>query len=266
MSFKVEYDNVLICLVIGLLVCISACARTMVTLSSPQHLPPILSDLAISPFIYSSMIPARITLGDNVTIRFVVTNTNNQSFVYTATMYIGNVTLMIDIELEAYESKTASHTITPDHVGFYNVEVDGLTGCFYVWPLERKAAGFEVSKLRLFTEIEEDVDIPIFVNVSNIGDVEGTHQVDLILDGEVVYSENVTLPTGGSEEIPLWIKGGLPAGTYQIEVERLTGSFTVTPEPSLWDIIPGFPYESIMLGLVFGLLIIWSYSVSRSIK
>ncbi|MCW4048530.1 MAG: hypothetical protein NWE89_02220 [Candidatus Bathyarchaeota archaeon] len=240
----------LLVLMFILVACVSAQPPT-------PPLPPILSDLAISPFIISSMIPARITSGDNVTIRFVVTNTDNQSFVYMTTMQIGNVTLMIDVELGAYESKTVSHTITPEHVGFYNVKVNGLTGSFYVWPLETKAAEFEVSKLRLFTEIEEGADITIFVNVSNIGDVEGTHQVDLKLDGEVVYSINVTLSSMGSEEVQLWIEGGLPTGAYQVEVEGLTGSFTVTPEPSIWDKIPGFPYTSIIIGLIAIIFILW---------
>lgn len=257
MSFKVEYDNVLTGLVISLLVCTGASVRAIASLPPTPPLSPILSDLVISPFISQSGIPARIELGDNVTIRFVVTNSNNQSFVYTATMKIRDVTLMIDIELEAYESKTVLQTITPELIGFYNVEVDGLTGSFYVWPPETKVAEFEVSELNMFTEIEEGVDITIFVNVSNVSDVEGTHQVDLILDGEVVYSVNVTLPGRASEEVPLRIEGGLMAGTYQVEVEGLTGSFKVTPEPSFWDEIPGFSYESIMLGLVFGLLVIW---------
>lgn len=227
----------------------------------PPPLPLILSDLAISPFITQSGIPARIELGDNVTIRFAVTNTDNRSIVYTVTMQIRDVTLMIDVELEAYEAKTMSHTMTPDTVGFYDVKVDGLTGCFYVWPPEAKPAEFEVSKLNVFTEIEEGADVTIFVNVSNLGDVEGTHQVDLLLEGGdilfyTVYSKNVTLPGGASEEVPLCIEGGLTVGSYQVEVEGLTGSFKVVPKPSFWDEIPGFPCESILLGLVLGLLAI----------
>ena len=237
--------------------------------ATPPPLPPMLSDLDISPFFaILSTAPSGILhehankLGDDVTINFTITNTDNQSFVYAVTMQIGNITLMIDVELEAYESKTVSHTITPDTVGFYDVKVDGLTGCFYVWPHEAKPAEFIVSDLNMFTEIEEGADITMFVNVSNVGDVEGTHQVDLILDGGdilfyTVYSKNVTLPGGASEEVPLWIEGGLTAGSYQVEVEGLTGSFKIIPEPSFWDEIPGFPYESIVLGLVFGLLAIW---------
>jgi hypothetical protein len=197
-------------------------------------LPPIVSDLEISPFVVSySEHPSGILnenankLGDDVTIRFVVTNTDSQSFVYTVTMQIGNVTLMIDFELTAHESKTVSHTITPDNVGFYNVKVDGLTGCFYVWPLEEKPAEFIVSDLNIFTEIEEGVDITIFVNVSNVGDVEGVYKVDLTVEGEVVYSEDVTLAGGETKEVPLWIKEGLPEGNYHVEVNGLEGSFEV---------------------------------------
>lgn len=34
----------------------------------------------------------------------------------------------------------------------------------------------------------------------------------------------------------------------------------VKPKPSFWDNIPGFPYESIMLGLVTGILVLWLLS------
>jgi hypothetical protein len=257
-------NTIFIGILIGLLVCTGAGARAMAPLPPPPPLPPILSDLTIT--------PAEVELGENVTISFVVTNTDNQSFVYTVTMQIENITLLVDVELEAYESKALSHTITTDIIdvpgvgvpGFFNVTVDGITGSFTVIEpmLPLKPAEFTVSGLNVFTEIEESADVTIFVNVSNLSEVEGTHQVDLILEGGdilfyTVYSKNVTLPGGASEEVPICIEGGLTAGSYQVEVEGLTGNFKVIPEPSFWDEIPGFPYESIILGLVFGLLAIW---------
>jgi len=164
-------------------------------------------------------------------------------------MQIGELTLLVDVELGAYESMTVSRTLTMNTIGYFNVTVDGLTGSFEV-KAPPKPAEFTVSDLSQFISIEEGADITIFVNISNIGDIEGTHQVDLKLDGEVVYSINVTLPDGATEEVPLWIEGGLTVGTYQVEVEGLTDSFTVEPKPSFWDKIPGFPYESIILGLI----------------
>ena len=232
--------------------------------ATPPPLPTILSDLCTSPFVAaSSEHPSGILhenankLGDDVTINFTITNTDSQPLVYTATLRIENITLTIDVELGPYESKTVSHTMTPDAAGYYLVEVDGLTGGFYVWPLEVETAEFSVSRLRYFKEVEEGADITMFVNVSNVGRVEGTHQLDLMLDGEAVYSINVTLPVGASEEVPLFIEDGLTGGTYQVEVEGITGSFTVKSEPSLWDEIPGFPCESITAGLIAAILTLW---------
>ena len=86
---------------------------------------------------------------------------------------------------------------------------------------------FVVSNLGLFAEIEEGSEITIFVNVSNVGEVEGAYKVDLKIEGEVVYSEDVTLAAGETKEVPLWIGEGLPEGTYHVEVNGLEGSFEV---------------------------------------
>ena len=98
--------------------------------------------------------------------------------------------------------------------------------------------------------------------------------MELKLDGEVVDSKEIP-PFGGvypdfdrvTATVSFEVRTGVfptpqgdierREGTYQVEVEGLTGCFTVKPESSSWDNIPGFPYESILLGLVFGLLAIW---------
>jgi len=86
---------------------------------------------------------------------------------------------------------------------------------------------FVVSDLNLPVEIEKGVEITIFVKVSNVGEVEGTYKVDLTVEGEVVYSESVTLSGGETKEVPLWIMEGLPEGAYHVEVNGLEGSFEV---------------------------------------
>jgi hypothetical protein len=86
---------------------------------------------------------------------------------------------------------------------------------------------FVVSDLGLFAEVEEGSEITIFVNVSNVGEVEGAYKVDLKIEGEVAYSEDVTLAGGETKEVPLWIMEGLPEGAYHVEVNGLEGSFEV---------------------------------------
>jgi len=66
----------------------------------------------------------------DVTVTFTIRNTDSQAYIYVATVQIGSTDSMIDIELDPYESKAISHTLTPDTAGFYEVMVDGLTGNF----------------------------------------------------------------------------------------------------------------------------------------
>ncbi|MBA7599950.1 hypothetical protein ES703_06996 [subsurface metagenome] len=335
-------------------------------------LPPFFSELTV--------IPSQVEIGDNVTISVDIRNTDSQSITYGVTMWIENaafpppfwppydVTLRVWVDLEAYESKTVSQNITLDTIGEYHVWVEGLIGIFTVgtWPPEPplkpaefavsdlsikpeeaelfegidvwtfkitvnvtnigeqegshtvdlkvddsinefiasetvtleggekalvifdvtrgvgsytvevdgltgsftvkaplKPAEFEFSNLRIFypgvipPEVERDqtVTVTVSIEVENVGGLEGGRAVELRVDGEVVDSKGVTLEGGASATVLFELTRG--EGTYEVEVEGFTDSFTVNPKPSFWDKIPGFPYESIILGLVVVVIIIW---------
>ena len=197
----------------------------------------VLSDLDIE--------PEEAKLDEEVIISVLVTNIGEQPGSYNVTLRMASMLISIEDEAEVTldegESEIISFVHTMDVEGEYDVEGDGLTGSFKVIvpPPPPRPAEFEVSNLNLFVEIEEEADITIFVNVSNIGELKGTHEVDLKIDGEVVYSENVTLEGGETREVPLWILGGLPKGSYQVEVDGLTGSFTVSAKSIPFWIKPG---------------------------
>jgi PKD repeat protein len=217
-------------------------------------LPPILSNLVIT--------PAELESGDEVTIILDIENSDSQFFTYIVTMQIGELTLLVDVELGAYESKTISRTITPDMVGVFKVTVDGLAGRFTV-KAPPKPAEFEFSNLRIFypgvipPEVEkgQTVTVTISIEAENVGELEGDRTVELKVNGEVVDSKEVTLEDGASETVLFELTRG--EGTYEVEVEGVTDSFTLNPKPSFWDKIPGFPYESILLGLVTVILVLW---------
>ena len=318
-------------------------------------LPPFLDNLNIT--------PAEVERGENVTISLTIMNTDSQSITYGVTMNIENaafpppvwppydVTLRIWVDLEAYESKTVSRTLTLDMVGEYHVWVDGLTGIFTVgtWPPEPplkpaelvlsglsitpetaelwegidawnfritvnvtnlgeqegmdtinlrvdgsiidrrtvklkageqatimfdvmrgagsyiaevdgltggftvkappKPAEFTVSDLVIsLEEIEEGEGVAIHVNVMNIGEEEGSYTLEIEIDGVVTETVKVTLD--GGESTTVTFMGGGAIGDHTVEIGELSGSFTVNPKPTFWDKIPGFPYESAILGLV----------------
>jgi predicted amidohydrolase YtcJ len=223
-------------------------------------LPPILSNLTIT--------PAEIESGDEVTIGIDIENNDSQSFTYIVTMQIGELTLLIDVELEAYESKTVSRTITHDIPGDYIVTVDGLTGSFTV-KAPPKPAEFEFSSLRIFypgvtppeVKAGQTVTVTVSIEAENVGELEGGRTVELKVDGEMIDSKGVTLEGGASATVLFELTRG--EGTYEVEVEGFTDSFTVNQEPSFWDKIPGFPYKSIVFGLVTAVFVLWMLSRSK---
>ncbi|GAH80430.1 unnamed protein product, partial [marine sediment metagenome] len=92
-------------------------------------LPPFFSNLNIT--------PAQLEVGDNVTISLDIMNPNDRPITYAVDMKIENIPpptwppmdvyLRIWVDLEAYESKTVSHTMTTDTDGNFTVTVQGMT-------------------------------------------------------------------------------------------------------------------------------------------
>ena len=189
-------------------------------------LPPFIDNLVIT--------PEEVELGEDITISFDIMNPNNQSISNYTTIQVGEISLLVDIELDAYESKTVTRTLTPLAEGTIDVTVDGLTGSFtvIVSPPPPTPAEFVVSDLTaLPTEIEEGGTVMISVTVTNIGETEGSYTVEFKVDGETVESETVTIP--GDNVYFSSFEKTWSTGTYQVSVEDLTASFTVSalPEP-----------------------------------
>jgi len=218
-------------------------------------LPPFLDNLTIT--------PAEIELGYTVTVRFDIENIDSQAFVYTVATQVGNLTRSIDIELEAYESKTVSRVIThgitipSDSVGIIRVQVGGLTGSFEVKTPPLKPAELVFSNLEITPkEVELGMSVTVSVGVTNVGEEMGGCTVEIKLNGEVVDSVDIG-PFGGvppdydQVTATQFFYFTMDEGTYEVEVEGLTGSFTVvaTPEPPFW-MRPGFAVGIIIVVIV----------------
>jgi hypothetical protein len=217
----------------------------------PPPLPPFLSNLNITPE------DIEVEEGEMVTVSFDIGNIDSQSINYGVDIHIENVndppptwppydvTLRIWVDLGPYESKRVSHTITMDAIGDFNVTVHGMTGSFKVgtWP-PLKPAEFEFSNLRIFypgvipPEVErgETVTVTVSIDVTNVGEDMGGCTLELKVNGEVVDSVDIA-PFGGvppdydpvtATQIFELTRG---EGTYQVEVEGLTETFTVSKKP-----------------------------------
>lgn len=69
-------------------------------------------------------------------------------------------------------------------------------------------------------------EVEISVKVTNVGDLQGSREVALEVNGAAEAAEEVTLAGGGSATVVFTISRGA-SGTYGVEVEGLTGTFEV---------------------------------------
>jgi hypothetical protein len=85
------------------------------------------SDLAVS--------PAKVDIGESVTIRVLLTNTGDLTGGYQLILKINNVgEATEDVTLAGGDSQTVTFTTTKDIAGSYSVNVDGMSGIFMVKP------------------------------------------------------------------------------------------------------------------------------------
>ena len=131
---------------------------------------------------------------------------------------------------------------------------------------QQQPAEIDFSNLRIFypgvnppeVAAGQTVTVTVSIDAENVGEMEGSYTVELKVDGEVVNMKQGTLEGGASATVLFELTRG--EGTYEIEVEGFTESFTVVSKTSIWDKIPGFPYESIVLGLVTTVFVLWMLS------
>lgn len=90
---------------------------------------------------------------------------------------------------------------------------------------------FEVSDLSISpSSVETGDTVTITATVANIGDETGSYVVNLKIEGTTEETEQVSLGPSESEEFT-WTVSEATAGTYSVDVNGETGSFTVTAPP-----------------------------------
>ena len=115
-------------------------------------------------------------------------------------------------------------------------------------------AAFTVSALTINpSEVSVGEEVNISVMVKNTGDLGGTHTVTLKINDAVEAIENVTV-AGGSERPVTFTVTEDVEGTYSVEVDGLTGTFTVTEPPpasTKWPLIAGIVGVVVIIGIAF---------------
>jgi len=94
------------------------------------------------------------------------------------------------------------------------------------------AAAFTVSQLSISpAEVDIAETVTISAVVTNTGTAAGSYEVTLKIKGVVEATKEVTLKAGASEEVTFTTAKDV-AGSYSVDVNGLSGSFTVKEKPA----------------------------------
>ena len=121
---------------------------------------------------------------------------------------------------------------TDVNIVWANMYRDEVTGSPIVIGEVPAAAAFEVYDLSISpSTVDVGVDVTISIEVKNVGEMSGSHTVTLKVRGAAVGSETVALDGGASTTVSFTVSEDA-AGTYSVEVDGLSGSFTVAAPPT----------------------------------
>ncbi len=94
-------------------------------------------------------------------------------------------------------------------------------------PASQTPASFSVLNLDVSPEVvAPGATVTVTVEVLNVGEEEGTHVLELMIDGVVEQSQSVDLDGGESTSVSFFIQKEIE-GSYSIELGGLTGAFQV---------------------------------------
>ncbi|MEM1538428.1 MAG: CFI-box-CTERM domain-containing protein [Candidatus Nezhaarchaeales archaeon] len=175
--------------------------------------------------------PAEALIGQAVEVGVEVTNVGEEAGEYTLTLKVnGRVETSKTVSLMGGAREAVKFSLVKDQPGTYSVEVDGLTGSFNVKlvPAEFKLVRISVNPLKV--KVGEAVNVT--VEVLNVGGQEGVKTVSLKVNEVIEATKDVTVKAGETKPVTFMVVKKEP-GTYKVEADGLTSTFTVeAPPPS----------------------------------
>jgi hypothetical protein len=192
-----------------------------------------------------SITPGELELGEGLTISVLVTNTGDLTGSYELNLKIDDMVVQTkEVTLDGGDSEVVGFSVTPDTAGEHIVDIAGLRATFVV-KAPKAPAAFTTSTLSVSpAEVDIGESVMVSVIVTNTGDLAGSYEVTLKIDGMAVETRKIVLAGGGSEVVT-FTSTGESAGAHTVEVDGLRGSFVVrekvAPSPPPPSIPPPAP-------------------------
>jgi len=169
-------------------------------------------------------------IGEAITVSVTSTNTGDVAGDFSIELFVNDANQETKtISLDGGETTTTYFDFSKSIEGEYILKVEDTTTTFRVIADAEpaKPAEFQVTDLAVNPSLVTDNEIvEISTKVTNIGETTGDYTVNLKIDGSPQNSIDVTLPGQASEIVYFEVSKSI-SGTYHVEVNGLTDSFTV---------------------------------------
>ena len=168
---------------------------------------------------------SEVAAGDEVVVTARVRNTGDAAGTYEADLKVdGSIEAQDDVDLSPGQSADLRFVLTAGATGDHEVRLDEAVVTLQVTDVAR--AAFHVSDLAVEpaeVEIQPGDEVVITANVQNTGDVAGTFEGELRIDGGVAAQEDLDLAAGATGELRFPLVVGEP-GDHAVRL----GDATVT--------------------------------------
>lgn len=179
-----------------------------------------------------SLSATEIQPGQQLTVNTKVSNQGDLSGTTQITLRVNGQTVETnDITLGGGLGQEVTFTFTPQNPGTYALEVNGNTATLTVTDhfSTSRPAKLSVNSLNLSNaEAKIGDEVLITVTAANAGDVEGTFNINLKINGNIVDARQISLKGGQSEQLTFTTRQD-SQGTYAVDVEGTKNEFIVIP-------------------------------------
>ncbi|PVX24662.1 MAG: hypothetical protein CW691_06930 [Candidatus Bathyarchaeum sp.] len=169
-------------------------------------------------------------IGDPITVSVTATNVGDVAAEFSLELFVNNQKRETkNIQLDGDETTSVQFEIVENAEGDYDVQLGTLTTSFRITSDAQsvKPAEFQVTDLTINpSSALTDEAVKISVTVTNIGEESGSYTVSLKIDGATRDSRDVTV-SGQASEVVEFEVSETNSGTYTVEIDNQSGSFTV---------------------------------------
>ena len=207
--------------------------------------------------------PDRVTAGANVQVSVDLTNTGDLSGDYTAQLQVNQKPeASKTVTLAGGQTQTVSFSVSKTAAGGYMVQVGDKSAEFTVY----RPASFTVSTLTLTPINKDGTSVAVSAMVANNGDIQGDRTVELKVNGVKEGATTVTVAPASMQKATFSVVKAKP-GRYDVEIEGLTSSFTVSgPGTTRWVLIAEIVGAAIAGGAIWYFVVRRFFNANRGTK